>query len=158
MRSLYLRIYLTVLVALALFAMVSGWLVQRQFDEERARLVASAQERAVAWGELLQRSLPGADAPPAEQAAALSEWANRLRLPLALDAADGRRIGASEAYLKHEQDDAPGPRRALAVRLEDGRTLWLMRPLRAGGPGRAGMDGGMRMGAGMPPGARAQPP
>ena len=158
MRSLYLRIYLTVLVALALFAMVSGWLVQRQFDEERARLVASAQERAVAWGELLQRSLPGADAPPAEQAAALSEWANRLRLPLALDAADGRRIGASEAYLKHEQDDAPGPRRALAVRLEDGRTLWLMRPLRAGGSGRAGMDGGMRMGAGMAPGARPQPP
>jgi signal transduction histidine kinase len=177
MRSLYLRIYLTVLLALGLFALVSGWLVQRQFDQERARFVASAQERAAAWGDLLQRSLPGADAPPAEQAAALSEWSNRLRLPLALDDADGKRIGASEAYLRREQDDAPEPRRAQAVRLEDGRTLWIMRPqLRPGGPGRAGMDGGMRMdrgmhmdrgmqmdggtrmGAGMRPGARPGPP
>jgi len=85
MRSLYLRIYLTVLVALALFALVSGWLVQRHFEHERELFVASAQERAAAWGELLQRSLPGADAPAGEQAAALNEWSNRLRLPLALD-------------------------------------------------------------------------
>ena len=122
--------------------------MQRHFDQERERFVASAQERAAAWGDLLQRSLPGADAPPAEQAAALSDWSNRLRLPLALDDADGERIGASEAYLRREQDDAPGPRRAQAVRLEDGRTLWIMRPpLRPGGPGRAGMDGGMHMAA-----------
>jgi signal transduction histidine kinase len=176
MRSLYLRIYLTVLVALALFAMVSGWLVQRHFDQERERFVASAQERAAAWGELLQRSLPGAEAPPAEQAAALGEWSNRLRLPLALDDAEGRRIGASDAFQRREQDDAPGLRRAQAVRLEDGRTLWIMRPtLRAGGPGRPGMDGlrhdggmrldagprmdgGMRMGGGMPPGMRPAAP
>ena len=158
MRSLTLRIYLTVLVALALFALVSGWLVQRHFDQERERFVASAQERAAAWGELLQRSLPGADAPPAEQAAALSDWSNRLRLPLALDDVDGVRIGASEAYLKREANDAPGPRRTQAVRLEDGRTLWIMRPpLRAGGPGRPGLDGGMRMGGDMP-GARPRSP
>jgi len=163
MRSLTLRIYLTVLLALGLFALVSGWLVQRHFDQERERFVASAQERAAAWGDLLQRSLPSADAPPAEQAAALGEWSNRLRLPLALDAADGQRIGASEAYLRREQDDAPGPRRAQAVRLEDGRTLWIMRPMpRSGGPGRAGMNGampmpmpgGMHMGGGMRPGTR----
>ena len=159
MRSLYLRIYLTVLVALGLFALVSGWLVQRHFDQERERFVASAQERAAAWGELLQRSLPGADAPAAEQAAALSDWANRLRLPLALDDGNGVRIGASETYLRREQDDVPGPRRTQAVRLEDGRTLWIMRPpLRAGAPGRAGMDAGMHMGGGMPPGARPRPP
>jgi signal transduction histidine kinase len=159
MRSLYLRIYLTVLLALALFAMVSGWLVQRHFDQERERFVASAQERAAAWGDLLQRSLPGADAPPQEQAAALGDWANRLRLPLALDDAQGKRIGASEAYLRREQDESPGLRRAQAVRLEDGRTLWIMRPaLRPGGPGRPAMDGGMRMGGGMPPGARPGPP
>lgn len=159
MRSLYLRIYLTVLLALGLFALASGWLVQRQFDQERERLVASAQERAAAWGELLQRSLPGADAPPAEQAAALGEWSDRLRLPLALDDAAGKRIGASEAYLRREQDDAPGPRRAQAVRLEDGRTLWIMRPsLRSGGPARAGMEGSMRMGGGMRPGSRPGPP
>jgi signal transduction histidine kinase len=163
MRSLYLRIYLTVLVALGLFALVSGWLVQRHFDQERERFVASAQERAAAWGELLQRSLPGADAPPAEQAAALGDWSNRLRLPLALDDAAGRRIGASESYLLRETDDAPGPRRTQAVRLEDGRTLWILRPApRPGGPARAGMDGGPRMGAGMPhgspPGMRAGQP
>jgi hypothetical protein len=35
MRSLYLRIYLTVLAALALFALLSGWLVQSHFDSER---------------------------------------------------------------------------------------------------------------------------
>ncbi len=159
MRSLYLRIYLTVLVALGLFALVSGWLVQRHFDQERERFVASAQERAAAWGELLQRSLPGADAPPAEQAAALGDWSNRLRLPLALDDAAGTRIGASESYLRREVDDGPGPRRMQAVRLEDGRTLWIMRPaLRPGGPGRPGMDVPPRMGAGMPPGMRSGPP
>jgi signal transduction histidine kinase len=158
MRSLYLRIYLTVLMALALFALVSGWLVQRHFDQERERFLASAQERAAAWGELLQRSLPGADAPAEEQAAALRDWSNRLRLPLALDDVRGARIGASEAYLRREADDAPGPRRAQAVRLEDGRTLWIMRPpLRPGGPGRPGMDGSPRMGGGMTAGPRPGP-
>ena len=154
MRSLTLRIYLTVLVALALFGLVSGWLVQRHFDQEREHFVASAQERAAAWGELLQRSLPGADAPPGEQAAALGDWSNRLRLPLALDGVDGVRIGESEAFRLREADEAPGPRRAQAVRLEDGRTLWIMRPpLRSGGPGRAGRDGAL---PGARPGANAQ--
>ena len=149
MRSLYLRIYLTVLVALALFALVSGWLVQRHFEHERELFVASAQERAAAWGELLQRSLPGADAPAGEQAAALNEWSNRLRLPLALDDGQGRRIAASDAFLRREADGpAHGPRRAHAVRLEDGRTLWIMRPplSRAGG-GRPGLGAGMQGGA-----------
>ena len=158
MRSLYLRIYLTVLVALGLFALVSGWLVQRHFEQERQRFVASAQERAAAWGELLQRSLPGADAPPAEQAAALADWSGRLSLPLALDDPRGVRIAASDTYLRRESAQAPGPRRALPVRLEDGRTLWIMRgPPRAAGPGRPGMDGAMHMGPGMAPAARLEP-
>ena len=37
MRSLYLRIYLTVVAALALFALVSGWLMQNHIEQERAR-------------------------------------------------------------------------------------------------------------------------
>ena len=45
MRSLYLRIYLTVLLALALFALASGWLVQRHFEHERERFVATASKR-----------------------------------------------------------------------------------------------------------------
>ncbi len=155
MRSLYLRIYLTVLVALALFALVSGWLVQRHFDHERELFVASAQERAAAWGELLQRSLPGADAPTLEQAEALNEWSERLRLPLALDDAQGARIGASDSFQRREAEGGPAARRAQPVRLEDGRTLWILRPsLRAGGPG---MSGAMRRG-GPPPEGRARPP
>ena len=53
MRSLYLRIWLTVLAALALFALVSGWLVQRHLAQERARLEATAQDRIEAWAELM---------------------------------------------------------------------------------------------------------
>lgn len=144
MRSLYLRIYLTVVAALALFALVSGWLLQRHFEQERERFVATAQERAAAWGELLQRSLPGAEAPPQDQAAALADWSERLRLPLALEDAKGRHIGASESYLHREFDGLPGARRAQAVQLEDGRTLWILRPLGRGrgGPDRPPMDGG----------------
>jgi len=140
MRSLYLRIYLTVLAALALFALVSGWLLQRHFEQERERFVATAQDRAAAWGELLQRSLPGAEAPAQDQAAALADWSERLRLPLALEDSKGRHIGASESYLHREFDDLPGARRAQPVRLDDGRTLWILRSPRAGmlggGPAR----------------------
>ena len=136
MRSLYLRIYLTVVAALALFALVSGWLLQRHFEQERERFVAIAQERAAAWGELLQRSLPGAEAPAQDQAAALADWSQRLRLPLALEDAKGQHIGASESYLHREFDGLAGGRRAQAVELEDGRTLWILRSLP-----RAGMLG-----------------
>ena len=137
MRSLYLRIYLTVLLALALFALASGWLVQRHFEHERERFVATAQQRAAAWAELLQRTLPDEQAPRDEQAAALNEWADRLRLPLALDDAQGQRIGASEAFQRRETDSPPGSlRRAHAVPLDDGRTLWIWsyRPPALGAP------------------------
>jgi len=148
-RSLYLRIYLTVLLALALFAGVSGWLVQRHFDQERARFVAAAQERAVAWGELLQQSIPGPEATPEDQLAALREWSARLRLPLALDDAQGRRVGASESFLRRDANEG----HAQAVHLDDGRTLWVMRPPRLGGPGRGPMGGpGLGPRPGEPPG------
>ena len=164
MRSLYLRIYLTVLLALALFAGISGWLVQRHFDQERARFVAAAQDRTAAWGELLQHALPRADAPPDAQIAVLREWSERLRLPLALDDAQGQRIGASDSFARREgADGLPGPpRRAQPVRLDDGRTLWVVRPppprlvaaARGPGDGMGPMPGmpGMRGGAGDGPG------
>ena len=138
MRSLTLRIYLTVVLALALFALVSGVFVRRHLDEQRSRFEGAAQERFAAWGELLQRSLPGSDATTAEQAAALRDWADRLRLPLALDAADGQRIAASDSFMKREADRPPTPpglgtrgrppAGMHAIRLDDGRTLWVMRP------------------------------
>jgi signal transduction histidine kinase len=151
-RSLYLRIYLTVLLALALFAGLSGWLLQRHVDQERTRFVASAQERVAAWAELLQRALPAADAPADEQAAALRDWAERLRLPLALEDAQGRRIATSDAF-RRLQDEAPaGLRPVQAARLDDGRTLLVLRAPRIGGPpGRGPMEGGPRMGPGGPP-------
>ena len=146
MRSLYLRIWLTVVAAVALFALVSGWMVHRHMAQERQRMETAAQSRAEAWGDLLQRSLPPADAPPAEQAAALAEWSQRLRLPMALEAADGRRIAASESYLRRESEGPPGMRRGIPIRLDDGRTLWIarrgMRPGGPGGPGGLGGPGG----------------
>ena len=145
MRSLTLRIYLTVVVALALFALVSGWFVQRHLDDQRSRFEGAAQERFGAWGELLQRSLPGADASAAEQADALRDWSERLRVPLALDDAAGQRIVASDSFLKRELGRPPpnaarrdaderSPAGAHAIRLDDGRTLWVMRPQPLRGP------------------------
>jgi signal transduction histidine kinase len=96
----------------------------------------------VAWAELLQRSLPAADAAPAEQVAALNDWSGRLRIPLALDDAQGRRIAASPSFERREGE--PSPRRALAIPRVDGRTLWLMRGAprqpRAAGPGMVDGD------------------
>lgn len=124
MKSLYLRIYATLVVVLLLFAALSGWFFQRQIEHERGRAESVLIERMSAWAELIQRSLPGVDAPPENQAAALREWSQRLRLPLALDSAAGERIGASDSFLRRQAEGWRG----LAVRLEDGRTLWVMRP------------------------------
>ena len=126
MKSLYLRIYVTVVLVLALFALGSGWLFQRQVEAERGRLDAQVTERVGAWAELIQRSLPAADAPPEEQAEALREWAARLRLPIALDDSRGERIAESELYAQR-QSMMPGAPRGMAVRLDDGRTLWVLR-------------------------------
>lgn len=130
-RSLYIRIWLTVLASLALFALASGWLMQRHLSAERERIESQTQSRAEAWADLLQRSLPPADAPREEQALALQEWAQRLRLPLALDDAGGGRIAASDAFARREEDAGHGPgmrRMAAPVALADGRTLWIARP------------------------------
>ena len=145
MRSLYLRIWVTVVTALALFALVSGWLLQNHLAQERARVEGALKETVAAWGDLLQRSLPGPDAPRGDQAAALQDWSQRLRLPMALDDSTGERIGASESYRRREAE-GPGTPRSLSIRMDDGRTLRVMRIL--GGP-RAGPAG--RPPGGMPP-------
>lgn len=139
MRSLYLRIYLTVLVALALFALASGWLVQRHMEEQRVRVEGAVRDRAEAWGELLQRTLPPPDAPAADQAAALREWSQKLRLPMALDDAQGRRVAASDSFARRELDAPEMAERLRPIRFDDGRTLWVLRP----NPMRVG-PGGMR--------------
>ena len=149
MKNLYLRIYATVVVVLLLFAAASGWVFQRHMERERVQAEGVLTERMGAWAELIQRSLPGHDQPESDQAAALLEWSTRLRLPLALDSERGVRIAQSDSFVRRQAD---GVVRGLAVRLEDGRTLWLMRPgqLR-GGPGPG--PGAARIGLGGPPDA-----
>ena len=148
MKSLYLRIYLTVVVALALFAFGSAWLFQREVEVQRGRFEGQVAERVGAWAELIQRSLPAADAPREEQAQALREWAQRLRVPIALDDDQGERIAASDSYLRRNAE-MPGNPRGLPVRLDDGRTLWVLR-----GP----MTGMRGPGGGAPPPALQPPP
>jgi signal transduction histidine kinase len=162
MRSLYLRIYLTVVAALALFALVSGWLVQRHLEEQRVRVEAAQRERAAAWADLLQRSLPPADAPREEQAAALREWSQRLRLPMALDDAQGQRIGAAENFARREAENRPAfTERVQTIRLDDGRLLRLPRlgPRVGGGAGGPGISGPGAMGGmgGIGPGVATPP-
>ena len=145
MKSLYLRIYVTVVVVLLLFAAGSGWVFQRHIEQERVRAEGVLTERMGAWALLIQRSLPGPETPAADQAAALREWSQRLRLPLALDGPEGLRIAQSESFIRRQAD---GAARGLAVRLEDGRTLWIMRPGRL----RQAADAARRgLGEPMPP-------
>jgi len=145
MKTLTLRIYLTVVAVLLLFAFGSGWLFQRQLDQERSRADTVLSERMAAWGDLIQRSLPPSTEAVEEQSTALQDWSQRLRLPLALDDTQGQRIAASESFQRRH---AEGSARAFAVRLDDGRTLWVMRPGQrpGGGPGNG------------PRGDNAQPP
>ena len=125
MHTLTLRIYLTVVAVLLLFAFGSGWLFQRHIEEERVQVNSMLAERVSAWADLIQRSLPGVDEPLEQQAAALYAWSHRLRLPLALDDAAGKRIAASDSFEQRQSDGHP---RGLPIALDDGRTLWVMRP------------------------------
>lgn len=161
MKSLYLRIWLTVVAALALFALASGWLLNRHLEQERQRAEALLTERMAAWGDLIQNSIPGPEAKTEEQTAALREWSRRLRVPLALHDVQGQRIGASESYLRREAEGPGGPRRPFSIRLEDGRMLWLMRPnvarLPPGAGGAPDLPPGFGPG-GPPPNGLQMPP
>jgi len=128
MRSLYLRIYLTGVLALALFAGVSGWLVQRHLDEQRVRAESVMRDRMGAWADLLQRSLPSPQAPADEQQQALNDWLQRLRMPMTLDDAEGRCVAASDLFTRRELDAPAASSRLRAIKLDDGRTLWMTRP------------------------------
>jgi signal transduction histidine kinase len=132
MKSLYLRIYATVVVVLLLFAFASAWVLQRHLEQERSHNESIVNERLGAWADLIQRSLPGVDASVDAQATALREWSLRLRMPLALDDASGQRIGASNSFVRRLAEGVP----PFSFKLADGRTLWTMRPqLRPLGPG-----------------------
>ena len=127
MKSLYLRIWLTVLLTLGLFAAGSAWLYQQHLSQERLRVEEQARGRMAVWTDLIERSLAQADASAEEQAEALNEWSRRLRLPLALDDAQGQRLVASPSWRERSAQGDDLQRRALAIRLDDGRVLWVAR-------------------------------
>ena len=135
MRSLYLRIYLTLVLVLLAFAFGSAWLFQRHIEQERGSFETSASERLIAMAELIHGALPPATADRSVQAEALQDWGQRLRVAIALLDEHGERIAASEDFLEREQH--PGPP-SIRVPLDDRRSLLVMR-------------GGFRL---LPPGAR----
>lgn len=176
MKSLYLRIYLTVVAVLLLFALVAGgiahWRLREEQQQGQQRMQALWAERAQAWAELLERNLPPASAPVSEQAAAVLDWSRRLRQPMALDDAQGRRIATSPRLQELLDDHDPGEPAPGLLRheLSDGRVLWVARrPQREARPPGAppgwlpdGRDGGDRGDRGGPRGrgrdAPAAPP
>ncbi|MFN3888144.1 MAG: ATP-binding protein [Aquabacterium sp.] len=130
MKTLALRIYLAVVAVLLIFALVSGWLAQRNLEHQRQQLQTRAfhSERAAAWAELIENSLPPATAPAAEQARALLDWSERLRMPMALDDAQGRRMAVSPLMGDLLQRAPELSNRLQQSRLSDGRVLWMLRP------------------------------
>jgi signal transduction histidine kinase len=151
MKSLYLRIYLTLVVLLLAFAFGSTWLFQQHMEQERGNFELAANERWTAMAELIYRVMPPADAPRDEQAAALLEWAQRLRMAIALNDAQGVRIAASNQFERREDQTADN---VLLLPLVDGRSLSVIRGLRMSPPGLSAE------GAGRPgqEGERARPP
>lgn len=127
MKSLYLRIYLTLVAFLLAFAFGSAWLFQRHIDQERGSAEIAAAERLQALAQLLRGALPAADAAPQRQAEGFREWGQRLRMPLALEDGQGQRIAATQGFLRRSDD--PG---ILIIRapLGDGRSLALLRTVR----------------------------
>lgn len=140
MKSLYLRIYLTLVALLLAFAFGAAWLFQRQMEQERGTADAAASERLIAMGMLIHHALPPAGAPRAEQAAAVADWGQRLRMAIALIDAKGNRIGASELFERRSDDPLS---RQVQLSLDDGRSLLMLRGWRpqpglsqgASGPG-----------------------
>jgi len=129
MRRLYLRIYLAVVLSLAVFALVAA-LAWRSFAEPW-----SSDETLAT---VARNVLPPAAAPASEQQAALERLARDLRIDLALFAADGTRIARVGRPIEAPQRTGRQHRMrgppVWAAQLEDGRWLAARAPHR-GGPG-----------------------
>ena len=159
MKTLALRIYLTVVAALLVFALVSGWLAQRNLEHERSQVqsMAAWNERAAAWAELIENSLPPATAPVDEQSRIFLDWSERLRMPMALDDPLGRRIATSillQERLRLQPELRDRMQRSI---LSDGRTMWVLRAWVIRGKGPQTIMGPMREGD-APPGVPPPPP
>ncbi|KQV92298.1 HAMP domain-containing sensor histidine kinase [Pelomonas sp. Root1237] len=149
MKSLYVRIYLTLVALLLAFAFGSAWLFQRHIEQERGNVELAAGERLNAMAGLLKLALPPADAPRAEQAAVFADWGLRLRMPIALEDTDGKRIATTQMFQRRADD--PGAI-IVSANLGDGRSLEMVRTVRPPGPQ------GAASGASGPGGPGARPP
>lgn len=127
-RSLYLNIYLTVVAALLVFALLVVVLVSRHTDAENGRIELAVSDRTQALAALLENSLPPATAEAGVQREALLEWSHRLRIPLALDDMAGQRIAVAPLYEHKVGPERLNEERAASrIALMDGRVLWLLR-------------------------------
>ena len=151
LKSLYVRIYLTLVALLLAFAFGSAWLFQRHIEQERGNVETAAGERLNAMAALIKLALPPATAPRAEQAAAFADWGLRLRMPIALEDADGKRIATTQMFQRRVDD--PGAI-VVSANLGDGRSLEMVRSVRP--PGSPGGASGPGSGASVPggPGVR----
>ncbi|MEX8502780.1 MAG: ATP-binding protein [Leptothrix ochracea] len=129
LRHLYLNIYVTVLLVLMVFALVAMLIVRHHTAAQHGQIErAVIHERMSAWVELLEHSLPPAEAPSEDQAQALLTWAQRLRMGIALDDAAGHRLATSALYAQRQNvmsNDDVGPSSRFV--LSDGRVLWVLR-------------------------------
>jgi signal transduction histidine kinase len=149
LKSLYVRIYLTLVALLLAFAFGSAWLFQRHIEQERGNVEIAAGERLNAMAGLLKLALPPVTAPRDEQAAAFVDWGQRLRMPLALEDAKGKRIATTRMFQRRAND--PGAI-IVSAELGDGRSLEMVRSVRPpSAPGGAsGPVGPGGLGAGPP--------
>jgi signal transduction histidine kinase len=142
MKTLALRIYLTVVTVLLVFALVTGWLAQHNLEHERHQMQSQTawNERAAAWGELIENSLPDVHQPTEEQARVFLDWAERLRMPMALANRQGEPIATSAMMEEMLQRFPDARERVQRTELSDGRVLFLLRPrlARGMGPGSVG--------------------
>lgn len=98
MKSLFWRIYLTIIFCLLAFGVATFWLAEQRVDRAEARLARWEQSQLQILREAAQERLPAADAPRAEQAHALQQLSREIRRPLALDDAQGNRVAESRSY------------------------------------------------------------
>lgn len=127
MKSLYVRIYLTLVALLLAFAFGSAWLFQRHIEQERGNVEIAAGERLNAMAGLLKLALPPVTASREEQAAAFADWGLRLRMPIALEDAAGKRIATTQMFQRRADD--PGAI-VVSANLGDGRSLEMVRTVR----------------------------
>lgn len=136
MKSLFWRIYLTILICLLAFGAAAFWLADQRIDHAENRLARWQHMQLQELAAAAQERLPAANAPLHEQSRALQQLSREMRRPLALDNAQGKRIAQSRSYQRllnppsqHRKHHTHKKRpRSTSATLPDGRTLYALYP------------------------------